>query len=952
VAAGGDTVFIGRVREFGQLTDALCGVRAGEGVAVSVAGEAGIGKTRLAHELARQARRDGFQVLLGRSIDLVGSELPYQPFVDALRPVGELAQFTEPTAGSQLKVFEETLAMLSERAVATPLLLILEDLHWADASTLDLAVFLAHNLAGRQILLLVTVRVEPGSASERMRRFIEGVRRSGSAVVLELGPLTRDDMTALVAAHADDVPSAALTDEIVSRCEGNPFFAEELLAAAGEDDGQVPRGLRDVLLARVDRLDERTKAVLRVAAAAGREVDYPLLRATATQPDQEVRESLRRAVEHGVLVAELASGRFRFRHALLAEAIYTTILPGEREELHGRIAEELARIGTAASAELARHWAAAGRSAEALQASVQAARQAQAVYGLAEAHAHLERALALWPAVPDAGEFAGLDLAALCSWAAELAVEAGAAPRAAELEQRAIELVGEDPRAATVLHVRLGRYLHAAGRGDAALAAFERAVELAPAEPPSPERAHALAAFANGLMLDWRHQESLDISRRALDVARAVGDDTAELRAMVVHATSLAYLGHTDEGLAQLRVAVERAEALAHPESLMRAYVNLTDVLMMLGRLRESADLASAALPAFRRYGLDDSTLIANQIEALVASGQWDEADRVSARAIRVTTETYPHHFPITRGELEVGRGDFEAARTHLDAAAASLRLDRDLAVYDSFLAELALWERRWDDVVDLVRHALGHAPSRDMAVIRAHLCAKGLRAQAEMAALARARRDARELRDRVGRARELLRVARDAAGKAASVTPNANGWLALAEAEYERALGVARPESWSAAAATWDQLERPPLAAYCRWRQVEAVIASGAPRTEARAPLHAAYEVATRLKAVPLQHELELVAERARLDLVSPGTEALDGQPRLEEVLGLTAREAEVLNLIARGYTNREIAEALVISIKTASVHVSHILAKLDAPNRREAAAIAHRLSPPPLRR
>jgi DNA-binding CsgD family transcriptional regulator len=129
-------------------------------------------------------------------------------------------------------------------------------------------------------------------------------------------------------------------------------------------------------------------------------------------------------------------------------------------------------------------------------------------------------------------------------------------------------------------------------------------------------------------------------------------------------------------------------------------------------------------------------------------------------------------------------------------------------------------------------------------------------------------------------------------------------------------------------------------------------VIASGAPRTEARAPLHAAYEVATRLKAVPLQHELELVAERARLDLVSPGTEALDGQPRLEEVLGLTAREAEVLNLIARGYTNREIAEALVISIKTASVHVSHILAKLDAPNRREAAAIAHRLSPPPLRR
>src|SRR6185437_2795480 len=143
-------------------------------------------------------------------------------------------------------------------------------------------------------------------------------------------------------------------------------------------------------------------------------------------------------------------------------------------------------------------------------------------------------------------------------------------------------------------------------------------------------------------------------------------------------------------------------------------------------------------------------------------------------------------------------------------------------------------------------------------------------------------------------------------------------------------------------------KLERPPLAAYCRWRQAEALIASGASRTDARAPLHAAYEVATQIKAAPLRHELELLAERARLDLVAPDTEAPDRRKGLEESLGLTSREAEVLALIARGYTNREIAEALVISVKTASVHVTHILAKLDAPNRREAAAIAHRLSAP----
>ena len=202
----------------------------------------------------------------------------------------------------------------------------------------------------------------------------------------------------------------------------------------------------------------------------------------AALPEPDLRESLRHAVDHGVLVAEQATGSFRFRHALLAEAIYATILPGEREELHGRLAHEP-------------HWAAAGRSVEALAASVEAARQAEAVFGLAEALAHLERALALWPAVPEAAELVGLDLAGLCAWAAELASQTGAAAWAVELARRAIGLVGErDPLRVALLHECLGRYLHAGGRTYAGLAAFERAVELVPAQPPSPERAQVLAA--------------------------------------------------------------------------------------------------------------------------------------------------------------------------------------------------------------------------------------------------------------------------------------------------------------------------------------------------------------------------------------------------------------------------------------------------------------------------
>jgi predicted ATPase len=362
------SVLVGRGRELGQLGRALDAARAGSGVAVLVAGEAGIGKTRLASELARRARDAGFEVLLGRSIDLVGTELPYQPFVEALRPLGGFPQVDRETAGSQLRVFQDTLALLTDRAAIAPVLLVLEDLHWADTSTLDLVVFLAHNLDDRPMVLLGTYRADEPSSAERVRQLADGVLRSGSALLLELDPLGGEELAALLEAHADAPLPAALTDAIVARSEGNPFFAEELLAAASKGSGELPRGLRDLLLQRVTRLDPPTQGLLRLAAAAGRDVGYPLLHAAAALPKREVRESLRRAVERGVLVAEQATGSFRFRHALLAEAVYATILPGEREELHARLAEELARGGGAAAAELAPHWAAAGRTKEALAA--------------------------------------------------------------------------------------------------------------------------------------------------------------------------------------------------------------------------------------------------------------------------------------------------------------------------------------------------------------------------------------------------------------------------------------------------------------------------------------------------------------------------------------------------------------------------------------------------------
>jgi DNA-binding CsgD family transcriptional regulator/tetratricopeptide (TPR) repeat protein len=970
---------VGRAGELQRLEAALAASADGRGSTMLIGGEAGIGKTRLASELGERAREVGATVLSGRCIDLVGSGLPYLPLVEALRQLcgspaladagsslRELSrlvpELSEPGApmpanaaspDSQLRLFEETLGVLERVSAEVPLVLVLEDLHWADGSTLDLVAFLAHAAREQRMLIVATYRSDELTPESSLRRLVAELVRAREAAALTLEPLGRDEIAQLLAGIAEAPLPAALVDEIYERSDGNPFFAEELVAAAERGEDTLPQGLRDALLQRLAGLDGETRSLLRIAAAAGRDVPFRLLAAVAPLSEAELVEALRQSVEHDVLAPDQPARSFRFRHALLAEAIYTTVLPGEREALHARLAGALrddpALAASSIAGELAHHWTAAGRPVEALQASFEAARDAAAVSGPSEAFRHLQRVLDLWPQVDDSEALLGLDLPAILAWAAEVAFFAGSPGQAAELIRRAISMADPaDEVRVGLLHERLGWFLLPGGVDrEAGLAAHERAVELVPEQPPSGERARVLAALGGALNSFWRHDESRAACEEALAVANAIGDDRSALLALTVLGFDLYFLGRTSEGIECLHDARRRARTLGAAPDELRTYISLSDLLLYAGRLSEAARDALEGLAVARRGGYERSggtLLAANAAEALLGLGDWVHAEEVLHAALRAAGSFRPEALYILRAELALGRGELEEARRYLESGSRAALEPQSAAAYACLQAELAFWEGHPENAARALDAVSGSDAPGAVKIRAARVCALALRAEAELAQLAAVRRDAAGVEEARRRAKRLVERARCSAVAAAAVMPDAAGWLAIAEAEHARVEGRSSPVRWQSAIAVWDGLQRPHLAAYCRWRYAEALLSAGSSRMEAAIPAREAHRIASDLGARSLQGELELLAQRARLDLAGLGT---DQQRDPENVLGLTAREGEVLQLLARGRTNREIAAELTISVKTASVHVSHILRKLDVSSRLEAAAIAQRLTP-----
>ncbi|MGH2734660.1 MAG: ATP-binding protein, partial [Actinomycetota bacterium] len=743
-------------------------------------------------------------------------------------------------------------------------------------------------------------------------------------------------------------PSPEVVDAVVDRTEGNAFFIEELVAADGLDGRPMPESLRDLLLVRTQALTSEAQELLRYASAAGRHVDHRLLAAVSGMSAREITELLREIVARQLLVPE--GDGYRFRHALLREALHMDLLPGERGPVHASYARALAQapdLGgaseAAATAELAYHWQQAGDLDKAMEAWIEAGRAAEQMFAFAEARHHFEQALAVWDRVPDAIDLAGAPKVQMLRRAAEDAFLGGDPDRAGELARRAIALVDPeaDPMLAGVLHDRLARYVWDTSEQSTALDIYQTAVELVPADPPSAERARVLASLGGHLMVLGRYGEARRVSEEALAMARAVASEGAEYFALNTLGTITCTLDDVDEGLRLLERALHMAEAHGDAQEQMRGHWNIFSNLQTAGRWELAVLKFGVAADALPRLGMGHlvAPLEVSAADCLFRLGRWPEADRMieNARSRQQAGED-----PIRLPELDIARGDFEVAAAYLGGRREDERVVdlSGLGWLRMNLAELAVWQRRYDDAREAVEEGLALLVDFDDPSPAAYLCAAGLRGEADRANEARVLRrdDELDAARRVGaRLLENMRELTARPGPADGWKREVGALSAQCEAEGTRLHRETDPDVWARSVDTWERLSMPYPAAYGRWRQAGVLLDSGATRERVQHVLRTAHDSASALGAKPLLEGILVLARRARIALAPE-----DRAPGFAEDI-LTPRERDVLELVAVGRSNRQIAESLFISEKTASVHVSNILRKLQVSRRGEAAAAAY---------
>ena len=972
---------VGRDGELRRLLDLLDDAAEGRRPTHAlISGDAGVGKTRLVSELAARAAGRGFTVLSGRCAEL-GDSIPYLPLADALRaattgpsPDQTLldAIAARPVLGrllpdrgaspppadlpglAQQQLFGAVLGMLAELAAQRPVLLVLEDLHWADRSTRDLLTFLSRVLHREKVAVVGTYRTDDLHRRHPLRPVVAELLRLPGVTAIELAPLGYADMADHLSALAESPLDATTLHRIVTRAEGNPYYGEELLAAGncrGERPGSVlPTGLAALLLARFEQVSDTAQQVLRAGAVAGRHAEEGIIRDASGLSEDDFEEGIRESVAHQLLVPDGMQG-YTFRHALIREAIYSDLLPGERTRLHAKFAELLAdpdRLATVpgTAAELAHHCLASHDITGAFTASVQAAQEAERLAAPAEAHRHFDAALGLWERVSEPDRLAGMDRGMLAFRSATNAAASGEVARAVHELRRLRGWLGDssDPALTSRVRERLSYFLLETGAVADAVEAAQAAVDALPEDPPSWERGRAQATLAQTLMYARDEEAATLVAKRAQEAARSVGAPWVEADALVTLGELSERGGQVDEAISLFTAAHDQARDARVLGVELRAAYQLARIKLERGDLSGAVTTAHQGVARAEEkglglapYGLDLQYV---HYLAHYQEGSWDHAsDLADGFPVRATTVAEARLSAMALF-VEVGQGNpvVGERRAWLEPFWAEDRFSEYIA--RGLLAEHALWRGDPEGALGEVAAALATEADKDgygPPVIR--VAAIGLSAHANRAVRARAAGDTRTEKEEVKAAKALIAVARQGAAYPRQpkfvLGVDGRGWLARAEAEWGRARGKNSPAAWQSVVDTFG-----PAFVYetarARWRLAEALTEKGQ-RERAEHEWELAMETVERLGAVPLLTALADLARRARI-----GPRPSTYPPGV--LSALTPREQEVLELLAEGNSNREIAAKLFIAPKTASVHVSNILAKLGASSRTEAAAIAHR--------
>jgi len=986
---------VGRQGELAELELAFCEATSGRPGVILLGGDSGVGKTRLVTELTDTEAATGALVLRGECLEQGEGELPYAPLLGALRPLvrdkdpaldaispggrAHLASLlpslgsaagTHPSAAGtyasgggqgagQLQLFEALLELIEVLSTRAPVILLLEDIHWADSSTRAFIAFLARSLRRERVLLLLTYRTDELHRRHPLRPLLTELDRLERTRRIALSPLDRAELAEVLADLLGNAVEESLLDRLLLRTEGNPLYVEELLAAGLDGRGAPPQSLNDAFMLRIERLSPEARSTARAVAVGGR-VDEPTLTALTGIGGDALHETLRTAIAENVLLAG-DDDRYRFRHALLREAVYDDLLPGERGELHLATAlaleareappcieDEVERV-----AQIATHYAAAGDQPAALRATIAAAKSARRAHAYADIAELLERALELWPRVADPETISGMQQLELLAETAAAKGMAGDWMRAEALQLRGLELAGDDLRARSRLLSGLSQTQWKLNRGREGLDTAQQALALMPADEADCDRAELLAFLARTRVLRGQFRSAIADGELALAAATAAGDRCTVGAVLNTLGMARIAIGEVSEGEAQLRQAMDVAREVGDADALAVAVCNLGDLLALAGRTRDALEVIKEAIATTpqtlrRSFGWMRLTLTILAFEI----GDWELA-RSDHGPARSTLSGVAVIFRHTRdAELALGLGDEEAAAAALTAAEPLVRATTEAqwhGLYGSLLAEL---RRRQGDLTaarKAVMDALDELEVCTEDVMRiARVTAVGMAVEADQALRARDLRDDAAEQDAMVRAGIHLDRLEAAASDGGPVE---RAWLTVGRAESARAAGRSKPALWAAAAAEFDALERPYPAATARWRQAEALVEND-DRDGAAEVARGALAVAHQLGAGWLAGELAALCARARLQVEArpARSDRPAAEPEEETPFGLTPRELQVLSLIADGATNRQIGAALFMAEKTASVHVSRILAKLGVQSRTQAAAVAHRLHLPAL--